>query len=61
MTQYSNGDPEIRKRRIDRTLLKRLGNVTDVSNVASFLASEDSSYITGQPFFVDGGYSVQGF
>jgi len=61
MTQYSNGDPETRKRRINRTLLKRLGNVADVSNVASFLASEDSSYITGQLFFVDGGYSVQGY
>lgn len=35
--------------------LKRLGNVEDVANVVKFLASEDSSYITGQVIHVDGG------
>lgn len=35
--------------------LKRLGNVEDVANVVKFLASEDSSYITGQIIHVDGG------
>ena len=35
--------------------LKRLGSVEDVANVVKFLASEDSSYITGQVINVDGG------
>jgi len=35
--------------------LKRMGNVEDVANVVKFLASEDSSYITGQVINVDGG------
>lgn len=35
--------------------LKRMGNVKDVANVVKFLASEDSSYITGQVINVDGG------
>lgn len=35
--------------------LKRMGNPKDVANVVKFLASEDSSYITGQVIHVDGG------
>lgn len=35
--------------------LKRMGTTKDVANVAKFLASEDSSYITGQVIQVDGG------
>ena len=35
--------------------LKRMGNTQDVANVVKFLASDDSSYITGQVINVDGG------
>jgi len=35
--------------------LKRLGQPSDVASLASFLASDESSYITGTTFFVDGG------
>ncbi len=35
--------------------LKRMGTAEDVANVVKFLASEDSSYITGQVINVDGG------
>lgn len=35
--------------------LKRMGTVKDVANVVKFLVSEESSYITGQTFHVDGG------
>ena len=35
--------------------LKRMGTVQDVANVVKFLASDDSSYITGQVINVDGG------
>lgn len=35
--------------------LKRIGTPEDVANVVKFLASEDSSYITGQVINVDGG------
>ena len=35
--------------------LKRLGKPYDVAAMAAFLASDDSSYVTGTTFFVDGG------
>ena len=35
--------------------LKRMGTPEDVAKVVKFLASEDSSYITGQVIHVDGG------
>jgi 3-oxoacyl-[acyl-carrier protein] reductase len=38
--------------------MKRIGKPEDVANVAVFLASADSSYITGQVLTVDGGLSL---
>lgn len=38
--------------------LQRLGSVTDVANAALFLASDLSSYITGQVLVVDGGMTM---
>ena len=35
--------------------LKRMGTAEEVAKVAKFLASEDSSYITGQVIHIDGG------
>ena len=35
--------------------LKRMGTSVDVANVVKFLASADSSYVTGQVLHVDGG------
>tara|TARA_B100000029_G_scaffold490428_1_gene549448 strand:- start:566 stop:709 length:144 start_codon:yes stop_codon:yes gene_type:complete len=33
----------------------RLGGPDEVAKVALFLASEDSSYVTGQVIYIDGG------
>ena len=38
--------------------MSRLGKGDDIGNLASFLISEKSSWITGQNFQVDGGRST---
>jgi glucose 1-dehydrogenase len=38
--------------------LGRLGRPDDVSGLAAFLASAESSYVTGSTYFVDGGLTV---
>jgi enoyl-[acyl-carrier-protein] reductase (NADH) len=38
--------------------LKRIGNVNDIAEMAGFLISDKSRWITGQVFHVDGGLST---
>lgn len=42
-----------------QTPLGRMGHVDDVANAALFLASDESSFVTGQTLCVDGGASSQ--
>lgn len=38
--------------------MKRVAEVEDIANIASFLASDKSSYINGQTIIADGGYLI---
>jgi len=46
---------EARELVLSRTTLRRLGETQDVAELAGFLASARSGYITGQVISVDGG------
>lgn len=39
--------------------MKRFGNPEEVANIVAFLASDETSYVTGAEWRVDGGLSVQ--
>jgi 2-keto-3-deoxy-L-fuconate dehydrogenase len=60
MLARESGRPieDIRRGFIDRQPMGRLGNAAEVAALAVFLASDESSYITGQPHLVDGGMAL---
>ena len=49
-------ESEMRKQVEAQTPLGRIGQPQDIASVAVFLASADSSWITGETFLVSGGY-----
>ena len=56
-------EPGFQNTTLKETLLKmiplnRLGTVEDIANAALFLASDESSYITGVNIIIDGGFTV---
>jgi gluconate 5-dehydrogenase len=53
-----SSDPQRVAELAARTMVGRNGLADDFAGVAVLLASAASSYITGQTFFVDGGFSV---
>ena len=49
---------EVRKEWCQKIPLRRGGQVEDIANVATFLASDMSSYVSGQVIQVDGGMNM---
>ena len=60
MTKSSFNDKKLNRERVDRMMIKRWGDVKDISGAAVFLASGASSYVTGIDLVVDGGWTSKG-
>ncbi|MBE0688894.1 MAG: SDR family oxidoreductase, partial [Anaerolineae bacterium] len=52
-------EEEVRQRYIDQVPMKRGCTYDDVTNVVVFLASDQSSYMTGQAINVTGGQEMR--
>lgn len=52
-------DPDMRQWFLSQTPLPRLGLAEDIANAVLFLASDESSYITGVELPIDGGYAAK--
>jgi 3-oxoacyl-[acyl-carrier protein] reductase len=51
------GDPERLKRTLEKYIIRRPGRPEDIANMVLFLASDASSWITGQVYPVNGGFT----
>ena len=58
MSQNFLKDESMVERMSNKHPLNRVGSVSDISSMVNFLISDDSSWITGQDFSVDGGLST---
>ena len=58
LTEFLWKDPKTAAETAAKVPMKRWGTVTDIANAALFLASNASSYITGQAIVVDGGWTA---
>ena len=52
-------DPEAMRRRLDRVPMRRMGTVDEIVAAVLFLASDDSSYMSGAELVIDGGALAQ--
>jgi len=59
-TEKSWNDEMLRNQRTARTMLGRWARPEEIACAVIFLASDASSYITGQDIYVDGGWEAKG-
>jgi len=59
LTAQRFSDPAVRQALLDRTPMGRLGTAEDIANGVLFLASDESSLVTGSELVTDGGMTAQ--
>jgi NAD(P)-dependent dehydrogenase (short-subunit alcohol dehydrogenase family) len=61
MTEQLFPNEEEKMKRLNRIPLGRFGRAEDIVNAGVFLASDESSWMTGSQFVIDGGITVNYF
>lgn len=56
MTKEMLGNSEYMNEFLSKIPLKQIAKPEDIAPIAAYLASDESSYATGQTFFIDGGW-----
>jgi len=56
-TDFVKGDPEAYKAVVSQIPIGHIGQPREIANVALFLASDQSSYVTGAEVITDGGFT----
>jgi NAD(P)-dependent dehydrogenase (short-subunit alcohol dehydrogenase family) len=51
-------DKGMREHMTNHTALKRIAQPDEIAGLAVYLASEESSYVTGQTWLIDGGFTI---
>jgi NAD(P)-dependent dehydrogenase (short-subunit alcohol dehydrogenase family) len=59
MNSQELSNPNVRSKIVGKTPMKRLGEPDELAGVVILLASDASSYMTGQTIYVDGGWLAQ--
>ena len=59
MTERTRSDPEQYKVALERVPMGRFGQPEDVAYGVLFLASDESSFMTGSELVIDGGVTAQ--
>ena len=59
LTEGIFSDPSIIIPRLERVPMGRLGTVEEIASGILFLASDESSFVTGAELVIDGGYTAQ--
>ena len=59
MIRHEVADEAFREFRLDRNPIHRLGQPEDVAYGVLFLASDESSFMTGSELVIDGGWTAQ--
>lgn len=59
LTQSIAQDPVMVNALAQKTMVGRVGSVTDMFGPLAFLASDAATYVTGQTIFVDGGFTAK--